>query len=219
MMVAGVLGASLLTTISAEAQSAHRVRRESNQNRKNRIQRTIEETYNNRWEAGGGGGYLRFRSGQYLQQNSEISFWASTRYALNRKLGVEGQVRGSYGNAKVGNNQFIQFAPQISEYAFLVGPSYRFVMKEKYSVSGFVGGGAAIGKFDGGSKGFSSSELGLWQSGGAAAFSAGVNLDYNFYPNLSARITPTYLGTSFGSTIQNSKGINMGLIYRFGHAK
>jgi len=207
---------ALAITLPAQAQSARRIRRESNQNRKNRIQRTIDETYSHRWEAGGGGGYLRFQSGKSLQQNSEIAFWANTTYFLSRKLGVTGDIHGAFGNAKVGNNPYIQFDPQISQYAFMAGPQYRFIMKEKYEVSGFVEGGAAIGKFDQGSKGFTSAELGLWPSSTTGAFAAGVNIDYNFYPNLAVRFTPMYLGTTFGSTIQNSKGINVGLMYRFG---
>jgi hypothetical protein len=211
-------------TVPAQAQSARRVRRESNQNRKNRSQRTIEETYGHRWEAGGGGGFLRFRSGSNLQQNSEISFWASNTYFLNPKLGVTGDVRGSYGYAKLGNNGLINFNPQISEYTFMAGPSYRFRTKEKYAISGFVVGGLALGKFDGASKGFSSANFqqvgyNLWNSGLNGAFSAGVNVDYNFFPNLAVRLTPTYVGTTFGGSIQNNKGVNAGLIYRFGKIK
>ena len=218
--------ACLLAVCAAPAngQSAHRQRRESSATRKSRIQRTITDTYTHRWEVGGGGGYQRFRSGGNLQQNNELAFWTTTNYALNEKLGVVGEVHGAYGNAKVGNNGLINYNPQISEYTFTVGPSYRFAMAEKYSVSGFIGGGAAIGKFDGGAKGFTSADFqkagyDLWSSGTAAAFTAGVNLDYHFFPNLSARITPTYIGTTFGSSIQNGKGLNIGLVYRFGRIK
>ena len=47
----------------------------------------------------------------------------------------------------------------------------------------------------------------------------GANLDYNFYPNLAARVTPIYLGTTFGGTVQNNLGVNIGLVYRFGRIK
>jgi len=213
---------------TAQAQSLHRERRESSANRKNRIQRTIKATYTHRWEAGGGGGFLRFRSGSNLQQNNEIAFWASNQYSFTEKFGIVGDIHGGFGNAKVGNNPYISFDPQISEFTFTAGPSYRFIRKEKFSVSGFVTGGAAIGRFDGGTHGFSSANfqskgIDLWNSGAAAAFTAGVNLDYNFYPNLSARFTPTYIGTTFnagqGSTIQNNRGFDIGLVYRFGKIK
>ena len=108
----------------ASAQSVRRTRRESTANRKARIERTIAQTYGHRFESGGGGGFMRFEPGASLQQNNEVTFWASTLYALNSNLGIAGEVRGAYGNAKIGNNQYnLTFKPQISEYSFLAGPS------------------------------------------------------------------------------------------------
>ncbi|QHN02491.1 hypothetical protein FTO74_03205 [Granulicella sp. WH15] len=224
-LVAACLAAAVVAaTVPAQAQSASRIRRESNQNRKNRIQRTVDETYSHRYEAGGGGGFLRFRSGSNLQQSSEVSFWANNTYYLDRKLGITGQVNGSYGNAKLGNNGLIQYNPKISEYTFMAGPTYRFRMREKYALSVFVTGGLALGKFDGDSKGFTSQDFQdagyhLWNSGYSGAVSAGVNFDYNFYPNLALRISPLYKATTFGGSVQNNKGFDMGLVYRFGKLK
>jgi hypothetical protein len=227
-----LLAGFIASGVSAlEAQSTHRQRRESNANRKARIARTIEDTYTHRWEVGGGGGYLRFRSGENLQRNNQVSFWTSGTYYLSPKLGIVGDVRGSYGNAKIGNNDFnIGFNPQISQYTFMGGPSYRLWAKEKTAISIFGVGGAALGKFDGGAHGFSSAELHVWESNTRPAFSLGANFDYNFYPNFAFRVTPTYLGTFFrldpsdpstGSrgSIQNNLGVNVGLIYRFGRIK
>ena len=220
---AAVLFFVIMASLPAGAQSAHRVRRESTANRKARIARIIAETYGHRWEAAGGGGYMRYRSGQYLQQNNEVSFWATTLYSFNPKLGLLGTVQGSYGKAKIGNvlpcSPFcsLDINPQISEYAFMAGPSYRFLAKEKYAVSGFVEGGADLGKFAGGSKSFTAADIGVWQGNFAPAFSAGVSLDYNFDPSLSVRVTPAYIGTTFGNTFQNSKSFDIGFVYRFGH--
>ena len=216
------VGAAVLAlgwTMAAAGQSAHRTRRESNANRKARIARTTAETYGHKYEVAGGGGYLRFRTGPYLRQSNEVTFWASTLYALNPKLGVQGEVRGAYGKAQIGNTIFNIANPRVSEYNFMAGPAYRFVAREKYSVSGFVEGGLGLGKFAGDSKGFSAAEIGVWTGDYAAAFSAGVNLDYNVYPNLAVRVTPNYLGTTYGSTLENSKGVNVGVIYRFGQQR
>ena len=208
---------------SVSAQSVHRTRRESNASRKARIARTTAETYGHRWEVAGGGGYERFRSGQYQQKDNQVTFWASTLYSLNPRLGIQGEVRGAYGHAKVGNilpsGNSLSFNPKISEYNFMAGPSYRLRAKEKYSVSVFGEGGVGLGKFAGDSKGLSAADIGVWTGDYAASFAAGVNLDYNFYPNLSVRLTPTYLGTTFGGTLQNSKGINAGVVYRFGRVR
>jgi hypothetical protein len=214
--ISAVLLFVIMATVPAAAQSTRRPRRESTANRKARIARTIDQTYGHRWEAAGGGGYMRYRSGPFLRQNNEVSFWASTLYSLNPKLGILGTVQGSYGRAKIGNTIYNIPNPQISEYAFMAGPSYRFVRREKYAVSGFVQAGADLGKFAGGSKGFSAAEIGVWTGDFAPAFSVGANLDYNFDPSFAVRVTPAYIGTTFESTIQNSKSLNIGFVYRFG---
>jgi hypothetical protein len=221
------LAAFLLIAVFAAspaiAQTTRRSGHETNASRKARIDREIQETYTHRWEVGGGGGYLRFRSGEYTQRNSEITFWVDTTYYLNEKLGITGELRGAYGNAKtLQGNQFATLVgnPQISEYPFMAGPTYRFLLHQKYSVSGFALGGTAIGKFDGASHNIPASQLGFWPSTNAApAFSVGANLDLNLYPNLAFRIAPSYLGTTFGSSLQNNLGFEMGLVYRFGRQK
>jgi hypothetical protein len=231
---AGVLLAAMAASgaSAVEAQQTHRTRRESNANRKARIARTIEQTYSHRYEVAGGGGYMRFRSGEYLRKNDEVTFWVTATYFLNQKLGIVGDVRGAYGNAKIGNSapNFLPFNPQISEYPLMGGVAYRVYAKEKFAVTLTGEGGAAVGKFDGGSKGLPSSALGVWQSATRPAFSVNANLDYNFYPNLAMRVTPTYVGTFYHldpldpsplphGSIQNSLGFNVGFVYRFGHIK
>ena len=222
-LLPAVLLVAALSASSALAQNARRSGRETNANRKARIERQIAETYTHRWEVAGGGGYLRFRSGQFTQKNSEIAFWLNTTYYFNRNLGLTGEVRGAYGNAKIDNlNPYASLVgrPQISEYPFLVGPTYRFRLRQKTALSGFVLGGTAIGKFDGDSKGISAANLGLWPSTSARpAFSLGGSLDLNLYPNLAFRITPSYTATTFGGSLQNNAGFEMGVVYRFGRQK
>jgi hypothetical protein len=110
------------------------------------------------------------------------------------------------------------------------GITYRFYRTEKIAVSASAEGGAALGKFDSGSKNFTSASFGLWESTTKPVFSLNANLDYNFYPNLALRITPTYQPTFFRLTpgdtthgssgsIQNNFGVNVGLVYRFGRIK
>ena len=235
--VAGVLLAGSMASgaVAAQAQATHRTRRESSANRKARIERTIAETYGHRYEVAGGGGYLRFQPGSQLQKNNEVTFFMSGTYFLNPKLGIIGEVRGAYGNAKIGNpvtpeSPFLNFKPQISEYPFLGGVAYRVYAKEKLAVTVTGEGGAVLGKFDGDAKGLTSASLGLWQSLTKPGFALGANFDYNFYPNLAFRVAPTYLGTFFRldptdtlhgppGTIQNNFGVNFGLVYRFGKIK
>ena len=216
---AAILIAVTVAAIPGQAQN-RRITRETNANRRARIERTMHETYTHRWEVGGGGGYLRFRSGEFTQKNSEITFWLNTNYFLTEKLALTAEVRGAYGNAKIPNyNPFQALVgnPQISEYPILVGPTYRVRLRQRTAVSVFALGGTAIGKFDSGSKGIPASQLGFWPSTNSKpAFSVGANVDLNFYPNLAFRVAPNYLGTTFGGKLQNNFGFNMGLVYRFG---
>lgn len=212
--------------VQAGAQAPRRTRRESNANRRARVLREIEESYTHRYELAGGGGYLRFRSGPNLQKNNEVTFWMNGTYLLNPKLGVIADVHGAYGKAKIGNGTAGGFDPgfnipnpQISEYTFTGGPSFRFYAHQHLAMSVYATGGLAIGKFDSGSKGIPAVDLGIYNSSLAPVFTGGLNVDYNFYPNLAVRVAPTYIGTVFGSTIQNNLGFNIGLLYRFGHIR
>lgn len=211
-----VVAMAAVAIAPASAQTARRTRRESNANRRARIARAVEETYSKRYEFAGGGGYLRFRSGENLQKNNEVTFFVSGTRFLNRKLGITGDVHGAYGNAKIGNNIFNIRNPQISEYTFTGGPTYRFYAQQHSSLSAFITGGVAYGKFDSGSKAIPPELIGIWPAQWRPAFTAGVNFDYNFYPDLAIRFTPTYIGTTFGGTVQNNLGLNIGLVYRFG---
>ena len=214
---------------SADAQMTRRTRRESNANRQARIARTTEETYAHRYELFGGGGFLRFRPGEYLQRNPEITWATSGTYYLNPKVGIIADIRGGYGNAKVGNTIYNIGNPLITEYTFMAGPSYRFYAKQKYAASVHALVGYSLGNFDGGSKGISATKLGMWATSNRPVFSVGANFDYNLYPNLAVRITPTYVGTTFqgkdlatgnsNGSIQNNLGFNAGIVYRFGKIK
>jgi hypothetical protein len=232
--VAALVAAAVAGGASVQAQSK-RQRRETNANRQARINRTIADTYTKRYEVFGGGGFLRFRSGEYTQRNSEITWASSGTYFLNEKLGISADVRGAFGDAKVPNVFVLNgaYRPLINEYTFMGGPTYRIYLREKYAVSAFVGGGIAIGNFNGGSHGVDSTSIGLWKSNNRPVIGAGVNFDYNFYPNLAFRFTPTLVGTTFQGTtatanqtggastggFQPNLGFNAGIIYRFGRIK
>jgi hypothetical protein len=102
----------------------------------------------------------------------------------------------------------------------MAGPTYRLRTQLRYAVSVFALGGTAIGKFDGDLHNLPASQFGFWPSTNARpAFSVGGNLDLNVYPNLAFRIAPSYLGTTFGGSLQNNLGFEMGLVYRFGRQK
>ncbi|WP_158822369.1 outer membrane protein [Granulicella sp. S156] len=230
-LAAGVFSGALATANAQKNKKQQHARRETNASREARIQRTINYTYSHRWEVFGGGGYLRFRSGDYLKKNNEVTWATAANYYLNPKFAIVGDVRGSFGNAHplLNNDNFQSQAPnpQINEYTFMGGANYRFYAKEKVALSLEGLGGVGWGIFSGGAKGLTGPQIGIWQDGFKPAFSVGLNVDYNVYPNIAVRFTPTYVATTFSSlnvttnkstgVIQNNLGFNAGIVYRFGH--
>ncbi len=193
--------------------------RRRNSNRQARIARNIQDSYSHRYEVAGGGGYLRFRTGQYLQKSNEIDFFMSGTRQWSPRWGLVADVRGNYGTAKIPNlfSKNNVFRPNISEYNFTAGAQYRFIGTEKYSVAVVATGGVSLSKFGGDAKGLRSQDLGMWKDSNAnPTFTVGVNFDYNVYNNVALRVQPTYVGTTFGSTLQNNLGVNGGIVYRFG---
>ena len=103
--------------------------------------------------------------------------------------------------------------PAISQYAVLVGPTYRFYLQPRYSVSGRVMAGYAQGNFSGDTNGFGTALLGLYPDGSTFAVNASIFVEYNLTPSVGIRIAPEYYLTGFGSTEQNSLGFTSGIVY------
>ncbi len=217
--------AAVLITTSAAAQTPT-TRHETNASREARIQRQIRETYTHRWEVFGGGAYMRFRSGEYTQKNNEVTWNLAPHYYLNPKLAILVDARGMFGNAKPlrGTGEDTQAVnPQINEYAFTGGISYRFYSRLRFALSAEGAGGIADGNFSGGSKGLTYAQTGFWQDGVRPAAVFNLAGDVNLFPNLAFRVLPTYVVTTFtspsGGSVQNNFGLNVGIVYRFGRQK
>jgi hypothetical protein len=200
----------------AENQGQQSVQARIRARREQRRAQAIRDTYGHLYEAFVGGGYLRFKPGPNLQYATMYSWdTALTRY-YGEKLGVTVDARGYYGTAYVGLNEFSVTRPAISNYGFLGGPTYRFFMRPKYSLSARALGGVAIGNFSGDANGFTPASLGLYPDSTTYAISGGVVGETNISPSLSLRLSGDYYGTGFGSQMQNSVGFTYGLVYRFG---
>jgi hypothetical protein len=197
--------------IAQQAQARIRARRRA------RVQKVVEDTYSHKFELYGGGGYMRFRPGPYLQQTNQAAWNVGfTDYRWSR-LGITADLRGYYGNAYVGLNPYNVFKPAIDEYTFMAGPQYRFVRRIHWAISGQALVGVTKGIFNGNSAQLPGTLVGLWPN--ATAFTVGVAapVDYNLGPGLAIRIAPNYLFTTFGSSIQTKNlGFTSGLVVRFG---
>ena len=198
--------------LAQEAQARIRARREQ------RTQKVIEQTYSQKFEVYGGGGYTRFRPGSSLQHINESAWNGGITDYRWGKLGITADFRGYYGVAFITPNQFNIFKPSISQYTFMAGPQYRFLRREHWAVSGQVLVGAAKGNFNASSSLVPPGTLiGLWPNQTTVSFAAGVPIDYNIAPGLAVRLQPNYWLTTFGSTTQlKNLGFTSGIVYRFG---
>jgi hypothetical protein len=190
--------------------------------REQRRAAAIKEVYSHLYEVYAGTGFIRtipgpgLVGGQGFQRFNLYSWdFGLSRY-FNERLGVTLDGRGQYGTAYIGNNQYNINHPAISQYSAMLGPTYRFLLKPKYSVSARVLGGGIYGNFSGDTDKFGSAATGLYPDGATFAITAGVPLEYNVSPSLGVRIVPEYFATGFGSTLQNGYGVSGGVVYRFG---
>lgn len=184
--------------------------------REQRRAQAIRDVYSHRFDAYAGMGYLRFKPGPNLQRVTYYAWdTAVTRY-YSERLGVTLDARGYYGTPFVGLNFSAITRPAVSTYAFLGGPTYRFYMQPKYSISGRVMAGYAHGNFSGDTNGFGGTTLGLYPDGGTFAASASIIGEYNVSPGIGLRLASDYFPTGFGSSVQNSLGWTGGFVFRFG---
>jgi hypothetical protein len=179
----------------------------------------IADTYQHKFEAYFGGGYLRFRPGSTLQHDTEGDWNVGVTDYIRPRLGITADFRGYYGTTYTGNNQYNVHNPSISQYTFLAGPQYRITQGPKWATSIQLLAGGGHGNFDTGTGGLPSSYLGLYPESTVFNASAAAILDYNLGPALALRVSPGVLFSTYGSEFQHNLGFNIGVVYRFGHKK
>jgi hypothetical protein len=190
----------------------------------------IHDAYDHRYDIFTGMGYLRFVPGKHPGTNVDLEktheyAWSvgATRY-FDQRLGLTVEGRGYYGTAYVGLNALTNSAitnPAISEYSALAGPTYRFYVLPKLSVSGRVLAGMDYGKYtdDTNHSEALALGLGLWPDGYTFAASGSIPVEFNVTPKVGLRVAPEYFISGFGSTMQYSRGFTTGIVYRFGKLK
>jgi hypothetical protein len=183
--------------------------------REQRRTAAIRDVYTHLYEIYAGGGYLRTNAGPSLQKVTEFDWNVGITRYYNERLGVTVDGRGNYGTPFVGLNLTSLTKPAISQYSAMIGPTYRFYMQPKYSVSGRVMAGISNGNFSGDTNGFGTKVLGLFPDGTTYAASVAIPVEYNLTPSIGIRLAPEFYATGFGSTAQNSFGWTGGIVYRF----
>jgi hypothetical protein len=190
-----------------------------NARRKLRIRQIIQDTYSHKYEFDFGAGYQRFRPGETLQHDSEKGWDVDLTDYLKGDLGVTVDARGYYGTAFTGlhpNGINEAYKPGISQYAILAGPRYRFFKGQHWGWTGQAEVGVEHGNFGTGTNGLPPQYVGLYNDATVLAVSVGASVDYNLGPGLAIRLTPNYVITNYGSSVQYNAGGNLGIVYRFG---
>jgi hypothetical protein len=129
--------------------------------REQRRATALHQAYDHRFEIYAGMGYMSFvpgagapattspaaPHGPALERTNEYAWDVGVTRYFDQRLGVTVDGRGYYGTAYVYNNIYGITNPAISQVAVLAGPSYRFYLQPKYSISGRVLGGVEHGNF------------------------------------------------------------------------
>jgi hypothetical protein len=186
--------------------------------REQRRAAAIHDVYDHLYDIYIGAGYLRFTPGSSLQRVNEYNWNVGLTRYFNERLGLAIDGRGYYGTPFIPPLQTPngETKPAISQYAALAGPTYRFYLQPKFSISGRVLGGYTYGNFSGDINGENPTAFGLWADGSTFAASGAIIGEYNVAPNLGIRLAPEYYATGFGSTMQGGAGFTGGIVYRFG---
>jgi hypothetical protein len=144
---------SMAVQDAAQSQGALSVQARIRARRAQRRAAAIHEAYAHRYEAYTGIGYLRFvpgpgspaspgvAHGPGLEHAHEYAWNVGVTRYFDERLGLTVDGRGYYGTAYVYLNSLTNSAitnPAISQYAALAGPTYRFYLQPKFSVSGRI---------------------------------------------------------------------------------
>jgi len=228
------------TQSAAQSAGALSVQARIRARRAKRRAAAIHEAYSHRYEAYTGMAVQRFEPGPGPCSKANLCTGSSpnamlehaweyawnvgyTRYQSER-LGWNLDGRGYYGTAYVGLQTDVINPvqgitnPAISQYALMVGPTYRFYLQPKFSVAVRGLAGFEKGNFSGDTNHSvaTATQLGLWKDGYTFAASPAIPFEYNLSPKIGLRVAPEYYFSGFGSNLQHSRAFTLSFVYRFG---
>lgn len=196
--------------IAQSVQARIRARREA------RRAQAIRDIYSHRYEPYLTMGYMRFVPGPDKQRTTMYAWDTGVTRFYSERLGATVDMRGNYGTAFVGLNPYSVTRPAIATYSVMGGPTYRFYLQPRYSLSVRGMAGYMHGNFSGDTNGFGGTLLGLYPDGSTFAANAAILGEYNVSPALALRLAPEYNFSGFGSSLQSSRGFTAGFVFRFG---
>jgi hypothetical protein len=178
--------------------------------------------YTQRWDIYGGAQYMHFNPGtgrgngvaavNLLGWNGSATAWFRQRW------GIEGSVRGVYGNLTVPANPYdVPANPPMSEHLFLFGPSFRFYRGTRATFGAHTLIGAAYGDFDSGfPAGIPPQDVNIYNDKLGFGYAIGAFTDYNVTPRWSVRLIGDWQPTHYGFSQQNEFAGSVGLVYKVG---
>ena len=176
-------------------------------------------SYTNRWDFYGGVQYSHFNPSAARSFPANNLFgWNGTATVNFRPVwGIEGSVRGLYGNMDVPVNQYGITSPRMSEYLWLFGPTFRIYRRENYAAGFHTLIGAAYGSFDKDfPPGVTPNQIGAYNNKLAFGAAVGAFGDYNLSPRLAVRLIADWQPTHYGYTWQNEFAGSVGIVYKIG---
>jgi hypothetical protein len=176
-------------------------------------------SYTNRWDFYGGVQYSHFNPSAARSFPANNLFgWNGTATVNFRPVwGIEGSVRGLYGNMDAPVNQYGITNPRMSEYLWLFGPTFRIYRRENYAAGFHTLIGAAYGSFDKDfPPGITPNQIGAYNNKLAFGAAVGAFGDYNLSPRLAVRLIADWQPTHYGYTWQNEFAGSVGIVYKIG---
>jgi hypothetical protein len=179
--------------------------------------------YSQRWDLDGGFSASHFNPGPGVGIEALwLKGWNAGATAWFKPLfGLEFSARGFYGTINVPPNAYNVTTSNMSEHLFMVGPNFRVIRKESYTLGAHALVGSAVGSFD---QGFQNSgaqpyQVGIYNNKVALGLAVGTWYDYNLTPKWSVRGTADWQPTHYGFITQNEFAGSVGVVYKFGILK
>jgi hypothetical protein len=184
---------------------------------------TVLPQYQQRYDIYGGFAYSHFNPGigRGVQAINLKGWTADATAWFKQPIGLEFAVRGYYGTIIVPPNAYGVTTSPMSEHFFMVGPNFRLLRRENYTLGLHALIGASYGIFDSGFRaaGVQPSQVSIYNNKVAFGSAWGGWADYNLNPKWSVRGTADWQPTQYGYTRQNEFAGTVGVVYKLGSIK
>ena len=179
--------------------------------------------YSERIDVSGGFLYAHFNPspGNKIEAINLFGGEGSATFWMRSRWGIEVSGREASGTMKIPLSEVsgvvLPTHAPMSEYLFLVGPSFRLYRSPKISLGMHSLVGGAYGSFSSGfPSGIPPQSVGIYNDKLAMALAIGGFADYNLTPRWSVRFVADWQPTHYGFDWQDESADSVGIVYKFG---